>query len=414
MAEKKGKYSKALSGSGRMLTIIGSVLLIGVVIAMFTIRHLTSSDVGSAQAKVTRTPEIRATPTGEGADEEYQRMIREQNQQVVDEALRTGKSAIPTLVDGMSDEICINDEECMAERTRLAAELEEAARREAKLQEDLERARTMLEASKNPPQVNRSYFEYDGHEFMTPEYREAELQRMRQEMQRIAAVHRPQGAGGFVASGYTPSRSESGIPSSTDNTGVHSERSEGTTAVGQAKRFQINAGTVLYSTLDMEANSDVPGPLRATVQGGKYHGAHVLGNFTVSNDYLVMRFNQMVLPSGEHLQIDAVAIDPDRRLIGMADKVDRHYLQRFGALLGAAFLQGYGEAVIASREVTRSSEYSEEVVSTIDTTKDQALAALSKVGDELANVVRPLANRPPTVIKYADTGMGLLFLNPVE
>jgi intracellular multiplication protein IcmE len=414
MAAKKGKYAKALSGSGRMLAIVGGVFLIGVVIAMFTIKHFTSSNAGSAQAKVARTPDVRADPTGEGADEEYQRMIREQNQQVVDEALRTGKSAIPTLVDGMSDEMCANDDECMAERARLAAELEDAARREAQLKADLEQARTMLEASKNPPQVNRSYYEHDGREFMTPEYREAERQRMRQEMQRIAAVHRPQGAGGFVASGYTPSRTEGSGQSSGNNAGARGAGSGVMTLNGQASQYQINAGTVLYSTLDMEANSDVPGPLRATLQGGKYNGAHVLGNFTVSNDYLVMRFNRMVMPSGEHLTIDAVAIDPERRLIGLADKVDRHYLQRFGALLGAAFLQGYGDAVIASREVTRSSEYSEEVVSTIDTTKDQALAALSKVGDELANVVRPLANRPPTVIKYADTGMGLLFLNPVE
>jgi type IV secretory pathway VirB10-like protein len=407
MAAKKGKYAKALSGSGRMLTIIGGVFLIGVVIAMFTIKSMTTSNTGSAQANVAPPPNVAANPTGEGADEEYQRMVREQNQLIVDEALRTGRSAVPTLVDGVNDEFCENNVECLEERERLANELAEAAKREAQLKADLERARTMVDASQNPPQASRSYYEYDGREFMTSEYRTAELQRMRQEMQRISQLHRPQGAAGFVSSGYAPAQH--------NTQDSRSESVVGTDSAAQNKApYLLSAGTVLYATLDMEANSDVPGPLRATIQGGRYNGAHVLGTFSVSNEYLVMRFNQMVLPSGQHFGIDAVAIDPQRRLIGLADKVNKHYLQRFGALLGAAFLQGYGDAVLASREVTRSSEYSEEVISTIDTTKDQALAALSRVGDELANIVRPMASRPPTVIKYADTGMGLLFLNPVE
>lgn len=411
-ANEKKSLKNTLSGSGRMLTIIGGSVLVAVVVGMFTLNSFLSNQGPSAQARLQGAPESAGVPTGEGGDEEYQRLIAERNRIAEQRALTQGTSAFPTLnAEGLQDDGEFCDLNCANERARLERELAEAAERERQLQRDLENAR-LAAAQTQGAQGTRDYYEHNGFVYMSPEYQAQDRRRMREEMSRLAETHRPRGAEFVATSGVINrvNQAATNAASSVNDGGLIN--AGGASSLPQS--FLIDAGHVLYATLDMEANSDVPGPLRATIQGGEYNGARVLGEFKVSNDYLVISFSRMVLPTGEHLAIDAIGIDPDRRLIGMADRVDRHYLQRFGAVLGAAFLQGYGKAVLASREVQVGTGDNAEIVSTIDTTKDKALAAMAEVGDELAGLVRPFASRPPTVIKYADTGMGLMFLSPVE
>ena len=412
MADNKKGLKKSLTGSGRMLTIIGGSVIVAVVVGMFTLNSFLGNSGPAATAQLQQAPGSGRAATGEGGDEEYQRFIEEQNRIVEQRALASGTSAFPTLnTTPETEDFC--DLNCANERERLERELAAAAERERQLQRDLENARLLAAQQQQGAQGNRDYVEHQGHVYKSLDYQNAERRRMREEMGRLAERHRPQGAE-FVATSGVITRVNAEANNRQQASATSNSGASGFMPVAARPNHAINAADVLYITLDMEANSDVPGPLRATVQGGRFNGSRVLGQFGVSNDYLVMTFNRMVTPEGDHIEIDAIAIDPDRRLIGLADRVDRHYLQRFGALMGAAFLQGYGKAVIASREVQVGVGNEVEVVSRIDTTKDKALAAMAEVGDELASIVRPFASRPPTVIKYADTGMGLLFLSPVE
>jgi hypothetical protein len=119
------------------------------------------------------------------------------------------------------------------------------------------------------------------------------------------------------------------------------------TATLPLSKIIVPAGTVSYAQLLTEANSDVPGPILAQIVSGPLAGARAVGQFLVANgynDYLVLQFNVADL-KGRDYTINAIALDPDTTLGGMATEVDQRYLTRVILPAAAGFLQGFGGAL---------------------------------------------------------------------
>ena len=51
----------------------------------------------------------------------------------------------------------------------------------------------------------------------------------------------------------------------------------------------IPAGTIEYAQLVLEANTDAPGPVLADIMSGPLAGSKLLGSFTSTDDYLILK-----------------------------------------------------------------------------------------------------------------------------
>lgn len=115
----------------------------------------------------------------------------------------------------------------------------------------------------------------------------------------------------------------------------------------------VPAGTVNYGQLLTEANSDVPGPILAQIVSGPLAGARAVGSFKVINDYLVLHFDLANLKNKDYA-IEALALDPDTTLGGMATEVDERYFTRVVLPAAAAFMQGLGQELGQSNSTVTS------------------------------------------------------------
>src|SRR5262249_43355048 len=112
----------------------------------------------------------------------------------------------------------------------------------------------------------------------------------------------------------------------------------------QSPTALVSAGTVSYGQLLTEANSDVPGPILAQILSGPLSGARAVGQFHTINDYNVLQFS-LVNFKGKDYPINAIALDPDTTLGGMATEVDERYFTRVILPAAAGFMQGLGSAL---------------------------------------------------------------------
>jgi intracellular multiplication protein IcmE len=192
----------------------------------------------------------------------------------------------------------------------------------------------------------------------------------------------------------------------------------------------LPSGDILYATLLTGINSDVPGtPIVAEVKTGKLTGARLIGKFISKDDYIVLQFQTGTTKDGKSFRLNGYAIDAGTRFAGIADDVDHHYFLKYGALLGAAFLQGYGEIVkeslkkvqyyptvyTGSSSIGAGGAYTESTpIETVEAdTKEAMTGALATVGQELANQLRKAADRPPTITIYPGSDIGVLLVEPI-
>ncbi|MDE2030178.1 MAG: DotG/IcmE/VirB10 family protein [Alphaproteobacteria bacterium] len=178
----------------------------------------------------------------------------------------------------------------------------------------------------------------------------------------------------------------------------------------------VPAGTVSYAQLLTEANSDVPGPIMVQIVSGPLSGARAIGSFQVSDGYekyLVLQFSIADI-KGKDYRINAIALDPNTTLGGMATEVDERYLVRVVLPAAAGFLQGLGQAMGQG-----NSSISTNGTTTLSTTTGngfkqgmynglgQAAQTMGQFFQNQANLTRPL------VVVAAGTPMGLFFTQPV-
>lgn len=172
------------------------------------------------------------------------------------------------------------------------------------------------------------------------------------------------------------------------------------------------AGDVYYGVMMSEADSDVGGPVLATIVNGDNAGSTLIGEFQRAGDSLRILFSTLNHPEYGTLSVQAVAVSPTDASVGLATYVNHHYLKRFGGLVLGGFVSGLGKAAAISGQTSTVTAAGAIVTSRdeLDTNEELLIAAgtgAEAVGSELEE----LAATPITVRVAADTPIGVLFLS---
>jgi len=175
----------------------------------------------------------------------------------------------------------------------------------------------------------------------------------------------------------------------------------------------VPAGTVNYMQLLTEANSDIPGPILGQILSGPLAGGRAIGRFQVMNDYLVMSFNVVSL-KGKDYTINALALDPDTTLGGMATEVDHRYLTRILLPAAGAFVSAFGSALADTDTTTTVSDGAVLVDNAKKGYKEAIYSGIGSMGQTMSQFFEQQANQTKTLVRVAvGTPMGLFYLEPV-
>jgi intracellular multiplication protein IcmE len=137
----------------------------------------------------------------------------------------------------------------------------------------------------------------------------------------------------------------------------------------------------------------------------------LLGSFKrVQDKGVVLTFDRLSAPDGRSCRVAAVALNPETTGAAVASSINHHYLERYGTLLASAFLQGYGEAVLAANTTYVVSPLGGATVVSALPKSQEFLYALGQVGQELGANMRSLFNIPPTIKVAPGTALAILFL----
>ncbi|WP_119342951.1 TrbI/VirB10 family protein [Facilibium subflavum] len=188
---------------------------------------------------------------------------------------------------------------------------------------------------------------------------------------------------------------------------------------GAAPLNLIKAGDILFAVINTAINSDQKGtPVLATVVTGKYKGAKLLGQFQLSGERLVIKFNQMSIPGHNNsISINAYAIDSETAQSSLAGDINHHYLLRYGSLFAAAFLQGFGTYFNSDNQDSWNCNKSGTICinnKLNDSVRDASFSGLGEIGTSLSSSVRQEFSRPVTVKLAKGAGIGVLFMQDVQ
>jgi intracellular multiplication protein IcmE len=178
----------------------------------------------------------------------------------------------------------------------------------------------------------------------------------------------------------------------------------------------VPAGQIAYAQLLTEANTDSPGPILAQIMSGPLAGSRILGDFEEENELITINFDTVVI-DGESVSIDAVALDPDTTLPGMATDVDHHYFKRIVLPAAAAFVEGLATAVAENGSTTITiNNTSTTATDDADADSDEEIATgVQEAGQELREIIDEITeDLEPTVVIRAGTPIGILFVEPVK
>lgn len=179
------------------------------------------------------------------------------------------------------------------------------------------------------------------------------------------------------------------------------------------KEVIIPAGNIAYGQLLNALNSDVPGPVLVHVLSGPFTGGRALGQFQMSDEYLILTFKAIV-KDGVYYDIDGIAMDENTTLTGLRSDVDRHYFTRVILPAAASFISGYASAVAETGTTTTTTSGGGVVENDPEPdTEEELYKGLEEAADSVSDVLDENADRPITVKLAKGTTMGILFMKPV-
>lgn len=190
-------------------------------------------------------------------------------------------------------------------------------------------------------------------------------------------------------------------------------------AVGDTDRpLLIKTGTIMYATLDAEVNTDDGGDVLATIRGGKWNGAKLIGKIEQAPDNIRVKFTILAPPVNDPrptMRISAVALREDDAKQGIAETKDHHTMERYFALGAASLLSGYGRAYQQTAGTTVISPSGVVAQTTTEPSTKQVIgSSVGEMGTAIAGEVRRGFNRPATYATPANKGFGLFFLQDVH
>jgi len=174
----------------------------------------------------------------------------------------------------------------------------------------------------------------------------------------------------------------------------------------------LRPGRIYYGTMDSKVDSDIPGPVLATVQSGQLQGAKLLGGFKKAHDFVVIQFTSMTMPNGDVYPLSAYAVDSKNLQDGLSVNVNHHYFERYGALLAGAFLYGFGQAEMYAGGTGTVTQFGTPVfIPNTNTLMSQTMMGLGTAGQQLSSLASAGFNRPSTVTVPKGQAVGILIMH---
>ena len=171
----------------------------------------------------------------------------------------------------------------------------------------------------------------------------------------------------------------------------------------------FEVGEVLYAMNSLSINSDVPGPVMIELVSGRLRGGKFIGSFARHNKFLLLKFTAFAY-EGKTYPVEALAVDPNTSGVAVRSDVDSHYIERWGGLVAASFLEGFAEAVGNSGQSAETVDSTVIVNHPVYSAADQMWIAAGKVGERLAEPMLQNFYRAPTVYLEPGTEMGILII----
>ncbi|MGB0719023.1 MAG: TrbI/VirB10 family protein [Bdellovibrionales bacterium] len=370
--------------------IVGAIILIFGVIMMFG-----GSERDIDPSRVSTAPEITTPPGTENASPEYIEAIQEVNERDVEEAQKTGGSALPTPIEPPVGVLTVPEQD-----TETEDPLERWRRlQEERLERELQQAQTINPNDVDPVTRDQSI---KGLSDVMSAQMEAILGSRDNKISYLSMTKPNE----FFAALEEAQNQENG-----QNGDVLAD-SELEEEVIQEVLFP--AGKIAYAQLLIEANSDTPAPVLAQIMNGPLKGSRLIGSFEVQNDYLTITFETVVIDDVS-LSIDAIALDPDTTLPGLATDVDHRYLKRILLPMAAAFIEGTANAIAESGLTTVTIQGETVAEESQDADNEQEISSgIEEAGAELREILDEEISSIETLIRVeAGTPMGVLFLEPV-
>lgn len=406
LEQPKGAIKRNLSEAWRTnpaLKLMAIMAVVGVALVLTfgvfsTPKQETRSSLGTA-------PTLDVAP-GSKASPFLIEQNTQANAQRADQAIHQGGSVMPTPIGRSVDLVDPNQEgknkdplmEFRTETDKLRQELKQEQRQSA---QQLQILQQQIQAPPPPQQAP------------APQFDEGLAQAMQNQLRQVMNSWTLKGA--QIVQGAKeeakPASQEQGAPATGNGTAAQTA----TNAEGKvAEKPLILAGTVNYAQMLMEANSDVQGPIMAQILSGPLAGARAIGSFDVKDDYLVIRFTNATLKSKEYA-INALALDPETTLGGMATEVDHRYFSRVVLPAAGKFVSAFASAISQPETSTTVSNGAVVVSQARQGMKDALYAGAGSAGDTVANfLTQEGAKIKPLVRVAVGTPLGLFFLSSVR
>ncbi|WNV05830.1 TrbI/VirB10 family protein [Candidatus Methylospira mobilis] len=192
------------------------------------------------------------------------------------------------------------------------------------------------------------------------------------------------------------------------------------------RKLDITPGTLLYAVNDLQLSSEGANPeARATVLSGQYKNWVAIGSFESKEETMRIKYTKLISTSGEIFTINAYGVPPDTDT-AVIGNVDHHYIERWGGLVAASFLQGFGQATQLSgvtgyggigmsgtaAGAATGALASPAFMSSFPqySLSQKAAIAAGVVGTKAGTIMAQNFNRPNTITLPAGEGIGILVI----
>jgi len=385
---------KNLLDAWKSQPIFKLMVIMGVVgVAVAGVLGVFSGNNKTNESQLVRPPELNEAP-GSKASPYFIEQSKQASAQRAEIAMQQGGSAMPTPVGQNADLSDLGNDKSKDQLMEFRAEAERL--RQELRQEQKQNVQTIQQQIQQRPREQED---------------NTLAQAMQQQMQQLMNSWVPQKMGIVKGEGdKEPAKTEK------KETLVSSASTElqSKSASLQEMPAIVAAGTVNYAQLLTEANSDVPSPILAQIVSGPLAGARAVGHFQVSGDYLVLSFNLATL-KGKDYTIDAIALDPDTTLSGMASEVDHRYFTRVLLPAAGAFVSTFGSTLGQNSSTSTVSNGTVITDQAKQSTEDAIYAGIGQAGQTMSQFLQQQANQTKPLVRVAvGTPMGLFFLSSVK
>lgn len=402
--------------------VLGAAVLFG---AYMIFSPKEEGPQGSARTNIGTLENVKGQAGGTSdIDEEMRRRLVQENERRTEEAIQSGRSSLPTNIDGSTkDDITIPQPPVIAEDP--LDTWRQAAQRRTDF--DMRNAPEQDMPNEKEPEIvpmPTPVRPQQAAAKMDPNAAKALADQMRVIISAQAPLPSKIKVVTREDSAYTIQKAEMKEASGTSGFGAMA--GAGGAAGGAAfttpasapeqpkTRVIAQAGTIFYAQLLNELNSDIPGPALAHVLSGPFAGGRALGGYKVQEEYLVIEFS-VIVKDGVGYTIEGIALDEKTTLAGHMTEINRHYFRRVILPAAAKFLEGYAAA--AAQTVTSTTttagggviQQEEEL-----DTKKELMKGVESAAGTISGVMTEQARRPVTVIVKKGTTFGILMLKTVS